>query len=458
MKRTPAGYPCSVNTAKSLKLKRVSWPSDLNLCQVRLFLSEDAPSQSGLSSQDHLQAKTSWLWHSTVIDSDDNLPPGFEGPQPKAPQIPLIKWQCPRRLILNPDWLVVAGEESKEVEVQNQRELRVLEAVYPRPSAIPPSPSVSSEAHEYYLDNLHTPLIPITPAEEDDAADSFDPMPSIPTTVSSIQPSLPKSLPEMGKPPQLIDFRSQDNILSVPKPTLPSEKPTVGIVPGVEPDVVAAASAVFTAITRSNEEGSLIDPDLLINILANPKLLEQLVSAHGMPTNLLITPKPTPMPATVSTLQPPNVNIMESKSPFPAPMPGNLFPLPNTIISNPGPQQGIVQVTTNAPVVKDINYYKNLIQQHGEEKQDGPDHKQFNNYHNYHPFGANLETIQSSKQRDSRPKIPKPCLYFNSSRGCRHGSNCQFQHDLSFKNRTGSMPEGPNGKRIKMESEITGRS
>jgi hypothetical protein len=33
---------------------------------------------------------------------------------------------------------LVAGEESEEMEVQNQREMRVLEAVYPRPSAIPP--------------------------------------------------------------------------------------------------------------------------------------------------------------------------------------------------------------------------------------------------------------------------------------------------------------------------------
>lgn len=35
-------------------------------------------------------------------------------------------------------WQVVAGDESEEAEIQNQREMRVLEAVYPRPSAIPP--------------------------------------------------------------------------------------------------------------------------------------------------------------------------------------------------------------------------------------------------------------------------------------------------------------------------------
>ena len=40
--------------------------------------------------------------------------------------------------MLNLTWQVVVGEESQEVVVENQREMRVLEAVYPRPSAIPP--------------------------------------------------------------------------------------------------------------------------------------------------------------------------------------------------------------------------------------------------------------------------------------------------------------------------------
>lgn len=35
------------------------------------------------------------------------------------------------------DWHVVAGEESQEARIQKLRELNVLEAVYPRPSAVP---------------------------------------------------------------------------------------------------------------------------------------------------------------------------------------------------------------------------------------------------------------------------------------------------------------------------------
>lgn len=72
-----------------------------SLKQVKLFLSEESPSQVGLGGQDHLQAKTSLLLHSTGLGSDDNLPPGFEGAHPanywqiKLSQIPIIKWRCP---------------------------------------------------------------------------------------------------------------------------------------------------------------------------------------------------------------------------------------------------------------------------------------------------------------------------------------------------------------------------
>ncbi|KAK7277776.1 hypothetical protein RJT34_22793 [Clitoria ternatea] len=49
------------------------------LMLVKLFLSEESPSQVGLNSQDHLQAKTSPLLHPGGVGSDDILPPGFEG-------------------------------------------------------------------------------------------------------------------------------------------------------------------------------------------------------------------------------------------------------------------------------------------------------------------------------------------------------------------------------------------
>jgi hypothetical protein len=40
--------------------------------------------------------------------------------------------------MFNPDWLVVAGEESEEAALQNERIFGTLEAIYPRLSNIPP--------------------------------------------------------------------------------------------------------------------------------------------------------------------------------------------------------------------------------------------------------------------------------------------------------------------------------
>lgn len=72
--------------------------------QVRLFLSEESPSEVGMGTQDHLQAKALWSFPSGGDGPDDNLPPGFEGIQPanlwrvKLSQIPLMNWRSPPRV------------------------------------------------------------------------------------------------------------------------------------------------------------------------------------------------------------------------------------------------------------------------------------------------------------------------------------------------------------------------
>lgn len=73
--------------------------------QVKLFLSEESPSQVGLNSQDHLQAKASLLLHQGGASSDDTLPPGFEGNHAssqfdiKLSQIPVIRWINPPKVV-----------------------------------------------------------------------------------------------------------------------------------------------------------------------------------------------------------------------------------------------------------------------------------------------------------------------------------------------------------------------
>ncbi|KAG5241113.1 zinc finger CCCH domain-containing protein [Salix suchowensis] len=110
---------------RSRKSGRVSWAPALNLCQVRLFLSEIALQKS----------------------------------------VDMVQWKCPPNFVVNYDWRVTVGEESQESQAQKLREMRVLEAVYPRPSSVPPNIE-----EEIYDDSL-TPIIPLIPVEEEEAAE-----------------------------------------------------------------------------------------------------------------------------------------------------------------------------------------------------------------------------------------------------------------------------------------------
>eukprot|EP00257_Ricinus_communis_P017683 XP_015576185.1 zinc finger CCCH domain-containing protein 6 [Ricinus communis] len=446
------------------KSKRVTWASDVNLCKVRLFLTEESPSQVGLGAQDHLQAKASWLSHPAGTVGDDILPPGFEGGAPvnqsyvKLSDIPVIKWRCPPRFVLDLTWQVVAGEESKDVEVQNQREMRVLEAVYPRPSAIPPNPAFPAEVEDFRQGDHQVPQIPITPIEDEDATDATSDF----------------------RGPQIVPVSSQSHLLApLPQRSIPSisntrinEKPVAGVlpVPGVEPDVVAAASAAFAAVNKSNEQGSLIDHDLLIKILNNPKLIEKLVQDYGAASNGQNVPKPAPSFVPLSDPPPPpppvslsdpsymhmNRTEMNTTSSFAATSSGPFYAQPNG--AGPGylpnaqvPPPAVPASSVGVPQVKDMNYYKNLIQQHGGERQEAP-HQYGNRYSQL--AGTNQELV-NPKSRELKPKIMKPCIYFNSSRGCRHGANCAYQHDPSFQQRSSAISEVQSAKRMKVDREIS---
>ncbi|KAL5778169.1 hypothetical protein ACOSP7_011095 [Xanthoceras sorbifolium] len=454
------------------KSKRVSWASDVNLCQVRLFLSEESPSQVGLGAQDHLQAKSSWVTHTNGAGTDDILPPGFEGAHPpnqfqiNLSEIPIIQWRCPPRFCLDSKWQVVAGDESKEVEIQNQREMRMLEAVYPRPSAIPPNPSVSVDVEGSHYNDQQTPLIPITPIEDEEAvADAQSGLTAPLSAGMSSQPSLLAP----GIPPL-----PQGSVPSVSHPPV-NESPASGAVLGVDPNVVAAASAALSEMSKSNGNGNLIDHDLLIKILSNPKLIEKLVTDHGSASSTQNLPQPTfpvvppssdhPPSVPLSHPSPLRVNMMETSSPsMAATSNGAFYPQPNAVgvghhpnawgkppgvvpaSSSPSPSYGVSQA-------KDLNYYKNLIQQHGGERQETP--QQFGGRYSHQP-GMNQESVNNNpKSRDSKPRIMKPCIYFNSSRGCRHGANCSYQHDPSAQQRGSNMPEVQNAKRMKMDREIS---
>ncbi|KAE8714423.1 Mitochondrial [Hibiscus syriacus] len=188
---------------------------------------------------------------------------------------------------LDLNWQVVAGEESKEVEIQNQREVRVLEAVYPRPSAIPTNPSVSADIGNCYYDDQLTPQIPVTPIEDEDAA------------IETLLNSQPQMLP----PGILHNLHCSMPSVS----SASAEKPDAGMVVNVEPGVAAAA---FAVINQSNEPGNMIDPDLLVKILSNPRLIEKLVTDHGAASGAQsLTEMPSPL---VPSLDPPHLYIWRS--------------------------------------------------------------------------------------------------------------------------------------------------
>ncbi|KAK2408921.1 zinc finger CCCH domain-containing protein [Trifolium repens] len=254
---------------RSRKSNRVSWAPGSNLCQVKLFLSDDYPSKVGLKSQDNLKGKASSMLCSSSNEYVD-LPPGFESShfpnQSKAEfsHIPKIKWECPLPFVFSSAWLVAAGEESREIEIQKLREIRVLEAVYPRHSAIPPSPSVSLDVKEEdYNDNL-TPLIPLIPVEEEESMEAaVNPQPN------GQSQNLHKY---MSAPTSSCTISSDACVM-----------PLAGVSSGSVADI-AAASDVVAAILKSKEQGGLIDMDLLVKILNDLKMIENLISEHGSKT------------------------------------------------------------------------------------------------------------------------------------------------------------------------------
>ncbi|CAO2044108.1 unnamed protein product [Urochloa humidicola] len=453
----------------SRRPRRVSWANGANLCKVRLFLSEDSPSQAGLRPQDNLQAKGSWLMHAAGPSSDDSLPPGFESLQPTndhkidISQIPLIRWRCPPQILYNPDWLVVAGEESVETALQNERIFGALEAIYPRPSNIPPNPFVSPDVKDSYFDDSRTQLVPLIPVEEDDASDQLEEPPVCPPHSyhqSAKYDSAIVRVPQASDAPFATAQQQPNGSITTASAASIS----------TEPDAVAAASAAYTAIMQSNQMGNMIDQDLLIKILSDPAQLERLMKEYGtfkheqstnssVPAPMLPGPLPQ-MTASVPVSFPDHMTTFHNTNPTLPPPPPVMNRLPPAIPSvgmNPPVSSSQPVNFPNVPG-RGINYYKTLIHQHGGERQEPLQQHgmQFAMHHHSVPPQTNtIDAVSNGTMpaRDTKQRPTKPCAYFNSARGCRNGANCTFLHDVSA-----ARKEQPKGsKRIKLDSRIAGR-
>ncbi|CAA2963818.1 zinc finger CCCH domain-containing 6 [Olea europaea subsp. europaea] len=368
------------------------------------------------------------------------------------------------------------------MEAQNQREMRVLEAIYPRLSSIPPNPSVLVGIEDSFQNDQNTILIPITAIEDDDAA-LDEPLAYMESNTAPI-----------SSQPQLLTHRTSSSQVSCRTDPHAYKIPETGKDPSVQPDIVATAHAALTAAMSKNSQGNLIDHNLLIKILSDPKMIEQLVTNHGTasgtqnvpassipnipPTRVQNIPfsstqnmpstsmhyfpssstikMPNSSSSTINGRDPPSALVTQpelisslatsSRPFFPPSRTGPIPPIrpsvPNITLAPPP--------SAVPPLVKDINYYKSLIQQHGAEQQEGL--PQFGNQQ----LGTTQEPLNVAKSRDSKLKIMRPCIYFNSARGCRNGANCAYLHQTSSQPRVGNIPDVQSTKRMKMDREITG--
>ncbi|KAK8623301.1 hypothetical protein V6N13_118189 [Hibiscus sabdariffa] len=323
---------------------------------------------------------------------------------------------------------------------------------------------VSKDIENCHYDDQETPQVSITPIEDEDAATETlcDVLAPINASISS------------PTPPQLFPPRTSPHLhCGMPLPNASAnEKPAAGMFHNGVP-VAVVATAAFAAISQSYDLGNMIDPDLLVKILSNPKLIEKLVTDYGATSsvgqNLLISISPSvlsfdpPPPANLSDPSPAHISRTENGAQSPVAASGALFYAElkgvGVGLSN---KQG--SVPTVRPVVpspameltqeKDVNYYMNLIQQYGGEKQEQGPAQKFNSRYTQH-LRPNQVLINNPKSRDSKPRMMKPCMYFNSSKGCRNGASCAFQHDTSSQNSGKSVAYTHNAKRMKMDGDVS---
>lgn len=223
-----------------------------------------------------------------------------------------------------------------------------------------------------------------------------------------------------------------------------------------------AVKAALTAAAKNNEQ---INHALLAKILSNPTILEQLVKQQGsVPGPQFVLPKP--MEGSQPIPKPQSLNMKKGSSSSLSTMMSNglMYPYANgtgpmnhqqLVSSLPGVITQLPPVSGPASYVRDRNYYKNLIQQHGGERLVDPQRQPPYSTHSIHHTGIDQDVVENSKPRDAKRKIMKPCIYFNSLKGCRRGANCAYQHDMSVPQRDSRITEMESAKRMKLDRDVS---
>lgn len=207
-----------------------------------------------------------------------------------------------------------------------------------------------------------------------------------------------------------------------PRPTRPMVPTTVSApLPQLPPPPLHHNSPLFNPMRNTN---------------ANPRPPQPMVTST---VSAPLPPPPPPRPHMIpsfSSVRPSMVNTVATPPPPPPPQ----------IITT------TVRPSPSVTPAKDANYYKSLIKQHGGENLGST---------NLDVTGTGAGATQFKGQQHgvsgtcdgTKSKFQKPCAFFNTARGCRHGDSCMFLHDSSIKSRD----ERPS-KRVKLDSNgIVGR-
>ncbi|XP_047325147.1 zinc finger CCCH domain-containing protein 6-like [Impatiens glandulifera] len=391
------------------KSKRVSWASDINLSEVKFYFTDESPSRIGLSGEDDLQVQTLWDQQSVETGIDLNFPPKIDEfhsisfLKNKISQIPLIKWSCPPKLMLERIWRVGSGEESLEVEEQYQRESGIPETIYYPGSIVPSNPSMLMDIDNE--DNQNSPFeIPINLIEDEE-----------------------------------LDHMDSTNLI----------------------DFATAACKVLTSIVPSGDEDSNMDPDELFKALTNPIIVGNLIKLNEATSTSLVVSSDQITNHSQKRMGEPLTNVR----PLSKRKDDNDYKTfvekhgGERRDDNGGERKYDNGVEKYGGERRYDNGGERRYDNGGERRRygnggerrrrrrrndNGGERRRYDNGGERRRndnggggrYGGRRRESSSSNDNDYRRRGTKSCSFYNTLVGCRNGDNCNFKHDSSSKDRT----------------------
>ena len=203
---------------------------------------------------------------------------------------------------------------------------------------------------------------------------------------------------------------------------------------------------VATAVAALQEQGSLIDANLLVRLLLN------LINERGMATNVVSLNAAHAGSVKSVPLKMTKPNIRENKSITYSTLELDLKNI-KKLISKYG-----VPYNARGEISKLVSRYGHTTLQPKLTLSPnvGPSslmtsHKDINNYCNslIKQCGEKTESMVNDVLQNPIPCSLTRCIFFNKPKGCHKGFSCNFLHDISGKKRSGRTSEGRDSKRLK---------